>query len=441
MKAGFWPWSWATLIALLLTTACAGSKIQRALDDHRGTDKWTKSSEAFKTIMREYVHGDDVDFSDEELDDHFEDYLTLSQGDVDRFIEDQSCLPAPGSGPARYYMANATHQRHDAFFKTDQPRPVTGQGSGDTTLHATFSANILLERHEIDASSAMPERATSKHSPFPDWASIAAAMTDRAEFDRRFKLQDPAQADAIFEHSSAIDWAGAASGELYISPKLTDGAVFSPALFAVYLFRPQPDASFSVYLTISANASGTPESSYVGLIRDGRDGASDYRSYTGFAFTYLSAKDNLLDYELVMTGEDPTSYELWITTAYPEHPEHPYLTVRTSVLPAVSEQAVASYTQVRGAKVIMMLRKGALMRDLIAAYYPDAPELKLWEEVGAIKADPKFKADLEAAGLTLAAGLFESKLWLERPIARARADEKPPQFEAKPGMDARCSSR
>src|SRR5687768_1348117 len=97
------------LCVVSLTTSCATSQMDRVLDDHRGTETWTKSSDAFKTIMRTYVHGDNVSYTDEELDQHFEDYLTLSDSDVNRFIEDQSCVPASGSGPARYYMANATH--------------------------------------------------------------------------------------------------------------------------------------------------------------------------------------------------------------------------------------------------------------------------------------------------------------------------------------------
>lgn len=425
----------ALALCVFLTTSCAG-RLDRVLDDHRGTEQWTKSSEAFKTIMRKYVHGDSHEFTDQELDQHFEDYLTLSQSDVDRFIEDQSCQPAAGSGPARYYMANATHQRHDAFYADDQARPITGTGDGGQTMHATFSANVLLERHDISPTSTFPKRASYDNNKFPDWASIARVMTTRSAFDETFALRDRAQADEVFNHLQTIDWAGKASGELYIAPELVHGKVFSPALFAVYLFRADSNSSFSVYFVISANAAGEPQTPYIGLIKARHD--KDYESYTGFAFTYLSSKDNLLNYEVVLDGENPTAFVLWITTAYPDHPESPYLTVRTAFLPAVSEEAIASFKETAGVSLIMMIRKGAIMRDLIAAYYPDASELQLWEDVGALKDDPKFKERLESAGITAAAGLFEGSLWLERPVVRPSGSEGPPQFEVAGGMVQQC---
>jgi hypothetical protein len=239
----------------------------------------------------------------------------------------------------------------------------------------------------------------------------------------------------VFNHTQSIDWAKA-TGEIYIAPPLVNGKVSSPALFAVYLFRAEPSAPFSVYFVISANAAGDPQSPHVGLISTTRE--KDYESTTGFAFTYLSSKDNFLNYELVMEGEDPTTFVLWITTAYPDHPESPYLTVRTAFLPAVSEQAIASYKDTKGVGLIMMLRKGAIMRDLVKAYYPDASELQLWEDIGALKDSPKFKADLESAGITVAAGLFEDSLWLERPVVRQTGSEGPPQYEVASGMVQQC---
>lgn len=385
--------------------------------------------------MRTYVHGDNVTFTDEELDQHFEDYLTLSESDVKRFIEDQSCLPASGSGPARYYMANATHQRHDSFYAEGQERPVTGTGTGDKTMHATFSANMLLERHEIGPTSTFPARAAFKDNKFPDWASIQKVMTTRSAFDATFNLRDSAQAEQVFQHTQGIDWAKA-TGELYVAPELVGGKVFSPALFAIYLLRADPSSEFSVYLVVSANAAGDPESSYVGLTTTTRE--REFESTAGFAFTYLSSKDNLLNYELIMNGHDPTSFVLWISTYFPHHPESPYLTVRTAVLPAVSEQAVASFKDAKGASIIMMLRKGALMRDLIAAYYPNAPELQLWEDVGALKNDPDFKERLESEGLTVGADLLEGSLWLEKPAIRPTGADGPPQYEVRAGMEQRC---
>jgi hypothetical protein len=426
-----------SLCVVLLTASCASSQFDRVLEDHRGTDKWTQSSEAFKTIMRKYVHGDNVTFTDEELDQHFEDYLTLSESDVNRFIEDQSCVPASGSGPARYYMANATHQRHDKFYAEDQERPVAGTGSGDKTMHATFSANMLLERHDIGPTSSFPARASFGGNKFPDWASIEKVMTSRSEFDATFNLRNPEQAEQVFAHMQSIDWAKA-TGELYVAPELVNGKVFSPALFAIYLLRADPSAPFSSYLVVSANAGGDPESTYVGLTSTQRQ--REYESTAGFAFTYLSSKDNLLNYEVIMNGENPTSFVLWITNYFPHHPDSPYLTVRTAVLPAVSEEAVASFKDAKGANIIMMLRKGALMRDLIAAYYPNAPELQLWEDVGALKNDPKFKERLESAGLTIGADLLEGSLWLEKPVVRPTGSEGPPQYEVRAGMELRCDA-
>lgn len=423
------------LTLALLTSACAGT-VEQVLDDHRGTEQWTKSSEAFKTIMRSYVHGENAGYTEAQLDQHFEDFLTLSQADVDAFVRGQSCVPESGTGPARYYMANATHQRHDGFFAPNQARPLVGTGGGEQTMHGTFSANLLLERHEIGATTTMPARVTMHGNQFPDWASIARTLSTRSDFDSTFQLRDVGQADQIFAHTQAIDWANT-TGELYIAPELVGGAVFSPALFAIYLLRPQANAPFSAYLVVSANAAGDPQTPYVGLLA--ATGAETYASVTGFAFTYLSAGDNLLDYEVVMTGDNPTAYELWIRTYYPDHPDSPYLTVRTAVLPAVSERDVAWYKDVKGVNVIMMLRKGALMRDLIATYYPNASELQLWEDVGALKGDPTFKKRLEAAGLTIAAGLFEPSLWIERPHVKPTRPGAEAQFEVRPGMDRRCA--
>ena len=414
---------------------CAG--VDRVLRDHRGTENWTRSSDAFKEIMRNYVHGSHVKISDEELDSQFEAFLTLSDDDVDRFIRDQSCVPPAGTDPSRYYMANATHQRHDPHFATDQPRPVTGTGDGSETLHATFSANMLLERHEIGPKVSFPARAQLEGNTFPDWSSISTGLSDRAHFDEDFDFVESAQADEVFTATSVIDWSQA-SGELFIAPEL-EGGVFSPALFAIYLLRPSPGADPSVYLTVSANAAGDPETPYVGIIDQDFDRAEAYGSITGFAFTYLSDTNNLLDYALVMNDAQSLSFELWITTAFPEHTEAPYLTVRTAVLPAVSDKDVESFTDVKAAKLIMMLRKGALMRDLIAAYYPESSELQLWEDIGALHGDPGFKTDLESAGLSLGANLLENSLWLEPPKVEASGSEGAPEFEAKPGMELGCT--
>ena len=421
---------------MMSLTGCA-SQLERALRDQRGTEVWNTSSDAFKEIMRRYVHGDNHEYTDAELDDQFEAYLTLDKDDVDHFIRSQSCLPRSGSGPARYYTVNATHQRHDAFYKEDASMPLTGEGHGKT-LRATFTANMLLERHEIAKGTEFPPRAGKTGNPFTDWDAMAELLTDGGSFNETFHFRDPKQGEQVFGITSNIDWSRA-SGELYIAPALADGKVFSPALFAVFLLRETDTSPFSVYLTVSANAAGHPEISYVGLIQpDGTRQQEPFFSDTRFKFTPLSDKANYLDYELVMTGEDPTSYELWMTLAFPEHADRPYLTVRSVVAPTVSEKALRSFTDVKGADLIMMIRKGALMRDLVAAYYPDASELQLWEDVKAIKGDKEFRNRMESAGLTVGADLFESHLWLQRPTVTQTDAEQRAEFEVQPGMDLRC---
>ena len=424
------------LLGVVSLTGCA-SQLERALRDQRGTEVWNSSSDAFKEIMRRYVHGDNHQYTDAELNEQFEAYLTLDKDDVDDFVRSQSCLPRSGSGPARYYTVNATHQRHDAFYKKNAPTPLTGEGQGKT-LKATFTANLLLERHEIAKGTEFPSRAGKKGNLFTDWDAMVGVLTDGDSFNNTFHFRDPNQGEQVFGITSNIDWSRA-SGELYIAPKLADGKVFSPALFAVFLLRETDTSPFSVYLTVSANAAGDPEISYIGLIQPGDARQQEpFFSDTRFKFTPLSDKANYLDYELVMTGENPTSYELWMTLAFPAHANRPYLTVRSIVAPTVSEEALRSYTDVKGADLIMMIRKGALMRDLVAAYYPDASELKLWEDVKAIKGDKEFKNRMEAAGLTVGADLFESHLWLQRPSVVETDSEQAPEFEAQPGMDLRC---
>ena len=72
-----------------LMAGCSGQRKQTmddVLDDHRGSPAWASSSEAFKTIMRKYVHGKNHQLTDEQLEDHFEQYLSLTDEDVEAFI-------------------------------------------------------------------------------------------------------------------------------------------------------------------------------------------------------------------------------------------------------------------------------------------------------------------------------------------------------------------
>lgn len=412
--------------------------MQAVLDDHRGSPAWATSSEAFKTIMRKYVHGKNHQMTDEELDTHYEQFLSLTNEDIEAFIAGQSCVPESGSGNARYYMINATHQRHDAFYKANQPHPI--RGTGKQTAHATFSANMLLERHEIDASSKMPERAALpavdgfSGAPFPKWKDLARALSDQKTFGQTFRWQDAAQGEEVFAVTSAYDWSKV-KGELFIAPTLEGGGVFSPALFAVYMLKPTENAPYGAYVMVSADAQGHPDTPYVGVISDKR---KSYKSYAGVTFTYLSSPENLLNYEVALLGTEPLSFDLWISMAYPDHPDQPYVTVRSPFVPAASEEMVSTFKDSSTAMTVMLIRKGALMRDLIELYYPDSEESELWNKVGAIHEDEEFQASVEASGLDVAVDLFDSDLWLEAPVVGA---EHPTTYTLRPGMKLRCKDK
>jgi hypothetical protein len=138
-----------------------------------------------------------------------------------------------------------------------------------------------------------------------------------------------------------------------------------------------------------------------------------------------------------MTGTAPLGFDVWITTAYPDHADKPYLTVRASFVPAVSD-AVAAYKDLPGVKLIMMIRKGALMRDLIGKYYPGSSPAQLWKDVGALSSDKSFTDKLAALGLDVAADLFEADLWLEKPEVTSG---RPDTYEVRPAMELKCSAK
>lgn len=415
----------------VLLTGCPGvhRKIERAKAEYRGTAEWNTSKAAFKAIMREYVHGGSTKVSDAQLEEDFEAYVTLSKEDVDVFLKTQTCLPRKAANKSEFYMVNSTHQRHDGFFATNQPRRhIAGSGTGHA--HATFTANMLLQRTSISATSAFPARAKMAKNHFSSWSKLSQALTDETKFKEIFLFKDLVEQGAVFAVTKELDF-NKVTGELFIAPTLKGGEVFSPALYAVYLLRAEDGASPSVYVVVSANAQGEPETPYVGLMNSGQ---APYQSETGFAFTFLSTTKNLLNYRLEVTDESSLAFEMVITTAYPDHPESPYLTVRSTFTPAVANETVAKYRDSRLTRLILMIRKGALMRDLIRLYYPNSKEVQLWNDVGAIHGT-KFRNKLEAAGLNLAVDLFDRDLWLEKPKSGGNA---PLEFKVAPGLVKEC---
>jgi hypothetical protein len=416
----------------VLLTGCPGLhvKIERVKAEYRGTAEWNTSKAAFKAIMRDYVHGGRGHVSDAELDADFEAYVTLSKEEVDEFLKTQTCLPSKATSESEFYMVNSTHQRHDGFFATNQPRGHIA-GSGTKHAHATFTANMLLQRHAISATSEFPARAKMAKNPFSSWNKLSQALTDEAKIKEVFHFKDLSQQGTVFAATEGLDFTSKVTGELFIAPTLKGGDVFSPALYAVYLLRVDAGAPPTIYVVVSANAEGEPETPYVGLIDPSH---APYQSETGFAFTYLSTSKNLLNYRLALTSEAPLGFEMVITTAYPDHPESPYLTVRSTFVPAVSNQTVAKYRDSRLTRLILMVRKGALMRDLIRIYYPNSKEVQLWNDVGAIHGT-RFRNKLEAAGLNLAADLFDRDLWLEKPKV---GGNEPLEFKVAPGLVKEC---
>ncbi len=417
----------------LFLCACPGLnvKIERIKVEYRGTAEWNTSKAAFKAIMKNYVHGGSSAVSDAQLNEDFELYVSLSKEEVDEFLKTQSCRPKKSETDSEYYMVNSTHQRHDGFFATNQPRrQIAGSGTG--RAHAAFTANMLLQRFPLAPGVAFPDRAKLKGNPFSSWEKLGAALTDEAKFNETFLFTDPAQAQAVFAATEALDFSSSVRGDLFMAPTLPGGNVFSPALYAVYVLRASESAKPSAYVVVSANAQGDPETPYAGLIGPGE---SPFESKTGFAFTYLSTSKNLLNYEFVLTDEAPLSFDLVITTAFPDHPEKPYLTVRSAFVPAVDSKTVAKYRDSRLTRLILMIRKGALMRDLIRIYYPGSKEVELWNDVGAIHGT-KFRNKLEAAGLNLAVDLFDRDLWLEKPKVGTNA---PLEFKLAPGAIPECA--
>lgn len=427
--------------ALILLAACGGKQpnsqtpaeetgtptearkptVEEVLDEYRSSAEWKQSEAAFKEIMRHYVHGESIQLTDAELNDDFEAFVTLSEQDVEKFVSTQSCLDDMSDAGGVYYSVNTMHQRHDGFVAQPSPHPLTGSGSGSVRAHAAFSANMLMQRTEISHDKPLPKRAAMPGAHFANWQAIADTMTDRAKFDALFLFLDRAQSNAVFAVTSQLDWGKKVSGQVFVAPELHNGQVFSPALFSTYIFKKDDTSKYSVFVIISASAQGVPTTPYAGLIEDQ---SALYKSKTGFSFTYLSTSENLLNYRFIMETEAPLLFDLRITTAYPAHPQSPYLTINSKFTPIATDQKVERYLKSKVTRLLLMVRKGALMRDLIKAYYPDSSAAQLWVDVGALSQSTGFVAKLKAAGLDLAVDVFARDVWLEKPrVTSAGADK------------------
>ena len=131
------------------------SEIQKVLDKFRGTEEWKKSRNAFHNIIRKFLYGENSTISDEELDQHFERALTITQNDIDQHLNRINSGQAGEKAPSSpdYYLVNVMHNRKDQFFATlatDEEHPT---GTGNQTLNAKFKAYNLYQRFPINATS------------------------------------------------------------------------------------------------------------------------------------------------------------------------------------------------------------------------------------------------------------------------------------------------
>lgn len=386
--------------------------IKILLDKYRGTDEWEKARKAFHTIIRTYVHGGSENMTDEELDRHFETALTVTKADMAAFEEhSSSALNAQRDPSSPYYLVNVAHTRHDVYFATNQSCPITG--TGNKTLEARFEAKNLYQKYPISATGTMPDRVVNG-GPFTSWNSIVAAMTDRATFETTFALTDPQQASETFAVTSAIDW-NAASGWLFVTPDLFDGAVFSPALFSVYFFRADAGSPLTLFMIVSANGGGDPEKPFIGVVSNMADPEKNvYASINRFAFSYLSDAVNPIKYWMEISDDNLLDFNLGIQTFYPGK-SSPYIEVGSSFSAQAPLQDIAYFKDIPGISTIMLIQKGTLMKDLIKAYFPESTDVQLWLDIGAITEGPEWKMALEALGLDTMSAIFGANVWEEKP--------------------------
>jgi hypothetical protein len=388
------------------------AEIKEILDKHRNTEAWEKSRKAFHEIIRAYVHGDMKSMSDAELDQHFERALVTTKDDVNAHLSSSTVDPESEQDVSSpYYMVNVAHTRNDNFFATNQSCPVTG--TGKQKLNAKFDAKNLYQKYPINAASLMPPRVDN--TSFSSWDSIVDAMTNRATFDQTFSLTDPIQANEIFEATSVLDW-NTAQGELFMTPTLFGGAVFSPALYSLYFFRSSQSSPINIFFFVTADGQGNPEKPFVGLVNKVSEPKKKvYDSINRFSFTYISNKENPTRYWLNMNDDNLLNFNLGMQLFYPTHPDLPYIEVNACFSAQAPMKDVAYFKDVPGLSTILLVQKGTLMRDLIKAYFPDSHLGKLWIEVGALTNGHEWEEDLLAIGLNTMSDLFASNVWQEKP--------------------------
>ncbi|MEM8909443.1 MAG: hypothetical protein AAGD05_16470 [Bacteroidota bacterium] len=388
-------------------------EIEKILQRYRGSKAWSISQNAFREVMRNFVHGGhgQQGGNDDTLDGHFEHTLLLTKKDVEQYKKLMASLRGGDRDPhSPYYTLEVAHTRHDQFFATNQERPITG--TGNQTLDAKFNALNLYEKCPINATSAMPPRV--EKSPFPTWDSIVNAMTDQRKFQEMFHLTDRDQANAVFDVTSALDWT-TAQGELLITPNLAFGSVFSPALFSVYFFGPSQGAPMNIFVFVTADGFGNPEKPFIGLVPDpSAPKKTIYASINRFAFTYLSSKQNPAKYWLEIDQDNPLNFTLNTLTFFTPHPNSPYIEVNANFSAHAPALEASLFRYIPGVSTFLMLEKATLMRDLVKAYYPDSTSLQLWNDIGAIKGTGILD-ELMALGLDLVADIFEHFVWEEKP--------------------------
>ena len=393
------------------------AKINRILHKYKGTEAWETSKNAFSRIMKSYVHGGMEGISEKEMNRHFERYITTTQEDITGYLElSKSLLKDPNDADSPYYMVNVAHDRHDVYFATGEALPI--KGTGNQTLNARFEAQNLYERNSINAKkypiNPLNLRKRIKASPLPNWKTIVESMTNRAAFDAKFDLVEKEQADAVFAITSSWDWKNSVQGELFMTPSLACGSVYSPALYSIYFFGADENAPKNIFLFVTASGKGAPEQPFIGIVST-TPKEHIYTSVNRFAFTYISSTENPVKYWMNINQDNLADFTLGIHTFYVGRPDVPYIEVNAEFKARVPIAQVRHFEKTPGYKTLLMLHKGTLMKDLVKAYFPNSSDVQLWEEVQALKGNHPLVNELKAIGLDILSDIFSAHVWEEKP--------------------------
>jgi hypothetical protein len=98
--------------------------------------------------------------------------------------------------------------------------------------------------------------------------------------------------------------------------------------------------------------------------------------------------------------------------------------------PIVEDEKLEKFLKSPSTKVMQMIKKASLLKDLFHMYYPGESEAELWYDLQAIKRDTDFVDKLEAAGLTAATDVFGRDLWTQKPTTKAGEDKAPKTTES-----------